>query len=318
MKAIQWTIFCSLVLFLGCGKKKSPPSFAVKPLEGSSIQSFSSVASSVSAATVDCTAELNYWNAAPQTVGRWTANRMTPENYLEHAYAQSLFYDCNARQQALEDSDGELNSSSDIQSVLFTREEEDIPLLDFTRFVAWSGEFDALENRGKLVNLYLQDDGTRTRTRIDLNKRGGLKVVDSVFYATTSAGLVDWSRAYFREVSETEQYVIQRHYDSTDRRIIIVAGHFIEGVGSSIFIEDCDNINPDDANDPCPLGNSPTERYLDEDGNSYPGNLATQRTAAGNDNLIVLATLNTLTDAVDNLERFYTGTVETFFDPVFN
>ncbi len=309
MKALNWIIFLNVfVLFFSCGKKKDPPSFSVRPLESASIASFSAVSSNVQAATIDCTPELNYWNMAPQTVGQLLTRSNNPVEYLEHAYAQAMFYDCNARQQALEDSDGEVLSSSDIQEVLVTKEDEGVPFRDFTRFVAWEGDPEALENRGRMVNLYLQDDDTRTRTRIDLSKTGGFKIVDTVFQSEYNDGTEQWSRAYFREVLATEHYVIQRHWDSDDNTIIIVAGHFVEGAGSASFMNTCGNNDP---NGVCALGTTPTETYLDEDGAVIND---TQAAAAG---LIVLANLSTLTDGVVDLERFYTGTLDAFFDPVF-
>ena len=311
MTTLNWILFFSFTLLFSCGKKKSPPSFSVRPLEGSSVSSFSPVTSQILAATVDCTAELNYSNAAPQTVSDARSATITSVDYLEHAYAQAMFYDCNARQQALEDSEGELLSSSDIQEILITKEDEDVPFADFTRFVAWEGEPEASENRGRLVNLYLQDDNTRTKTRIDLSKRGGLKTVDTVSNVEWNTGTDHWSRAYFREVSETEQYVMQRHWDSGDNTIIIVAGHFLEGEGSSSFMNTCASTDPNGA---CPLGNTPVATYLDEDGNTINAN---QADAAGLINIAVTNNLSTLTDGVNNLERFYTGTLDDFFDPVF-
>ena len=307
MTALNWIIFLSFALLFSCGKKKSPPSFSVRPLEGSSESSFSPVMSQMLAATIDCTAELNYSNAAPQTVSDARSATITSIDWLEHAYAQAMFYDCNVRQQTLEDSEGELLSSSDIQEILITREDEDMPLQDFTRFVAWEGEPDANENRGRMVNLYLQDDNTRTKTRIDLNKRGGFKTVDVVFNVEWNTGTNHWSRAYFREVSATEQYVVQRHWDSGDNMIVIVIGHFLEGVGSSSFEQTCGSTDPNAA---CVL-NPAAGTYLDEDGNAITQN------AADNAGLIILPNLSTLTDGVPNLENFYTGTVDAFFDPTF-
>ncbi len=311
MKAIPWITFSCLILFLGCGKKKSPPSFAVRPLEGTAVRSLSSITSAATqnlAAEISCTAELEYSNASPQTVGRM--NVRTAEEYLEHAYAWALFYDCNARQQALEDGDGELRSDSDLQAILQTKGNPE----DHTRFVAWMGDLNAQESQGKLVNLYLQDDRTRTKTRIDLNKVGGLKTVDVVFHFQWNNGVDHWSRAYFREISESEQFVVQRHYDSDDDTVIIVAGHFLEEVGSATFRRDClANGNPNIACDLDTTSNT-AANYLQDDGTT---NFA-DANAADTAGLTIQANISGLIDEVANLDRFYTGTEDQFFTPTFN
>ncbi len=307
MQTIPWTAFLSLALILSCSKK-TPPSFAVRPLEGSSIPAFASIGQGPSA-VVDCLEEMDYLNDAPSAIGKaalpGTVN--TSIQYLERAYARALFDDCETRRQALEESDGELRSSSEVQSILATSELR--PPEDFTRFISWSGDFDAQENKGKLINYLLQNDNSRYKMRIDLNKRSGLKTIDSTFYFLTFDDIESWSRTYFREISRIEHYLAMRYHDNEDGIIVVVMGHLVQGEGSSSFMNKCTSSDP---NAVCQLGTSPTELYLDGDG------AVITETAADNAGLTTSANLNTLVDGVANLDRFYTGTVDEFFKPVFN
>ena len=321
--ALNWIIFLVFTLLFSCGKKKIPPSFAVRPLSNSSVRSLPMTANTAFSAALSCTTEVEYYNDSNSELGEWgpgSAPQMNFElgrpydsrDYLSRSYATGIFYDCEVRRQAIQDSRGELRSSSSIQSVLNTREDRGVPVRDWTFFVAWEGDFDASENRGRLVNLHLQSDNTRTKTRIDMNKQNGLKTMDMFLYYQFNNGMDLFSRAYFREISETEHYLAKRYFDTIDNRVIVTVGHYLEGVGSSSFLNNCDTaIFNYNFNITCPLGSSPTELYLDEDGNPLS---AAQAANAG---LITLSNISTLTDGIANLDRFYTGTIDEFFTPVF-
>ncbi len=304
------------LLLLGCGNKKTPPSFAVAPLEGSSVGSFS-VTSSMFAAVIACENELQYLNDAPETLGRapgsvGTINRAV--DYLQAGYAEALFWDCEARRQVLEEvgNGAEVTSTSDIQSLLVTSEHKGKPPEDFTRFISWEGDYDDSDSRGKMVNQLLQYDGTHYKVRLDLSKQGNLKTLDSTMVVQINDGTDQWFRSWFREISESEHYVTSRYHDTDDNIIVVAVGHFVEGVGSSSFYSTCPNRS---FNDVCTLGATPTALYLDEDGNEYPG--PTAETDASTDGLITLTNLSTLTSVVPNLDLFYTGPEAAFFDPVF-
>ncbi len=301
-------IFVLLIFLVSCGRKEVDiPSFAVKPLEASSINSFPAQRFSPAAERISCDPELDYWNASPQLVGG-AAN--SGAQFVESFYGQANFYDCNARQQALEDS-GELEIAEDSPTTT-TLIVGDIPE-DFTRFVSWSGNSQSSNGAGKLVNLYLQDNGIRTKTRIDFSKEGGVKTVNSILIAT--GGLDNsWSRALFKEVRDgsgdiSEHYVGGRHYDDRDNAITIVVGHLKKNVGSATFKYQCTSITSANFNNSCTTG--PTGGYLDDVGGaSSAGALAALGVDTSADSII-----NAL--GTDLRSNFYTGSEVDYFEPVF-
>ena len=305
-KQFLFTTASLLLCFINsCGdtKKIDFPSFSVKPLEGSSINTFP-LQEEFSQATISCEQELAFANAAPQML---RAN--SGKEFVEAFYAQANFYDCNARQQALEDSgDLEVAQDSPVTTVLYVG--SDIPE-NFTRFVSWTGGIESTNNSGKLVNLYLQDDGVRTKTRIDFVNRSGLKTVNSLLIALGGTRAGQWTRSFFQEFEDgnvISHYVGGRHYDTDEQTISIVLAHMKPNAGASTFTIQCTSISPENFNTGC--SNLRGAQYYDATGNSI--------------NNAQAQTLGLITDPNDivsntgiDLGSFYEGTEAEYFRPFF-
>ena len=253
---------------------------------------------------VDCTSvleTLNAWqpvsdqNPAQDTVNDNTGGAL---GYAFYFYAQSQFYDCNLRQQVREDGvaqqcllrEGEgsanpeelchENENADI-SVQFSYalfQNEQLPD-DFTRFVGWTVDLDdpaaSADVQGMMVNKYLQDDGARTKTRIDLYEDNEKKIVSStVLVYNTNSNPQSVTRAYFREVrpsdggTVTENYVVGRHWDRSHNEVISMRVHLKSNVGSVLFVTICQNLTDLEAAiaSPCPVGAVLSTTYFDAEG----------------------------------------------------
>ena len=221
--------------------------------------------------SIDCTEALNNWNAAPQFPLQGTDTPFCPETETCHDnelgftinfYAQAQFYDCNARQQLREDGltqqcplregDEEASleelcdeeSSTSIQ-LLYALIQGDQPE-DFTRFVSWTMDPntpEASDIQGRLINKYLQDNGLRTKTRVNLEREGGRKTVDSIFLYYDSSNEPQSSiRAYFREdgaSSVTDNYIVGRYWNTSYGKVIAVRAHVKSSTGAALFVEIC-------------------------------------------------------------------------------
>ena len=142
-----------------------------------------------------------------------------------YSYALSLFYDCNMRQQAQDDGAKEI--ANDQQKVHYRAASLKDSRWDFTRFVDWfeyknnegivdrtDGEADRVD--GKMINLYLQDDGIRTQTRIELAKDTTLRQITTIFWSeqgdkqtALKSHVVEYS-----EGSTKEQLLSLRYHDA--------------------------------------------------------------------------------------------------------
>lgn len=333
MKPLILIIFSMALIFSGCSGIEGffsgdIPSFAVKPLESSSIRSlgkFQNLRNAQQAAkiqsnlhtaslkifskSISCAKEVAYSNAAPQLIG--TPN-LTGQDYVTAFYAQANFYDCNARQQALEDVPQENERDEEGQEIenpikVYTAEMIGPRPNDFTRFVSWTDDPNSENVQGKLVNLYLQDDGIRTKTRIDLEKTGGAKTINSLFLSSTETDLKTYTRADFTEMLDAnivvEHRVSGRHYNSHDDVIINVASSVKKNIGASVFVKKC--ASPSAFSDSCNLA-SPTAYYYDSD-----GAVITESQASS---LGLITNSNTLTI----INNFYTGTEEDYFQASFD
>ena len=216
-----------------------------------------------SGARVSCTEEVEELNNAP-----WLGSNEDLEypDYLRSFYAITNFYDCNIRQQIQDDevteSDSGLYTASYIGS---------IPA-DFTRFVSWiyrdnnAGE---AVPYGRMVNLYLQENAVRTKTRIDLSYNGD-KNVDSLFSSVSpNVPGVDgeyrhYTRVFFQEVSNDEGDVVEhriagRHYNNKQNDVIMVSAVVKLGVGSTIFVKICRDTN--DLNFNCDISDASVKYF---------------------------------------------------------
>ena len=300
----------SLIFLISCGDgvNITIPSFVVKPLGGTPVPSLSFQLEDFAAETISCDTEVQYYNDAPQLVNQNNSG----DEYVHTFYAMANFYDCNLRQQAMEKGSIETDEDASVNTVKTIGD----PSADSTRFVSWQGEADASSGKGKLVNLYLQDDGVRTKTRITFEKVSGVKKVNVLF--KSSGGTYDqWSRAFFREVRDssgdiTGHYVGGRHYDSGSSAIAIVLAHLKKDVGISLRKYRCTGVAKANFNQVC--NQNATAEYWDSTGSSDVTRDATW--AAGKGLKTSLSDLSSDT-AIESLAHFFTGSEADYFSPTF-
>lgn len=143
-----------------------------------------------------------------------------------YSYALGLFYDCNMRQQAQEDGAEEI--ATDQQKVQYRAASLTESRWDLTRFVDWfeyknsegivsrtDGEADRID--GKMINLYLQEDGARTQTRIDLAKDTNLRQITTIFWSQLKSGEQTALKSHVVEYSQgstKEQLLSLRYHDA--------------------------------------------------------------------------------------------------------
>ena len=278
MKFIIFLLFF-FTLFVSCGDEESSnsgrnyeiPRFAVYPLSDSGVPGGGSLSRNFlppepnsklkylvlapvhiffplayAQSQIDCTAEIDYYNDAPQTFGR--AADIPPQELLHRFYAQAIFYDCIIRQQAQSFGIGE--------SVQEDEEGEEVTILTAenigndperrTEYVSWTDLPESENVRGRLVNKYIQDDGIVTKTRVDLSIEDGARRVTSLLhFVNSNDGAKFYSKASFRESNQDAEGNFQRHevrgrlYDTTDNTIVQVRAVADADSGSSIELRRC-------------------------------------------------------------------------------
>ena len=303
------------------------PRFSVDPLDGSGVDDTTASLDKLKpflsllfpkaiaqSTIVSCTDELAASNAAPQIYASSSTNDGL--DYAHNFYAQAIFYDCNARQQAQEDGVGRTEQEDDDSNMM-------LPVLtasnigtlpeDLTRFVSWTDLPETQNVSGLLINKYLQDDGTRTKTRIDLKIDTGARSVWSVLYVERAGGDKSYIKAAFQESDEdtngvfNEHRVSGRYWDDQDETIISIRASARKDKGVTIRMDECTGQALININAGCTTGTTWT--YLDTDGNEMANESAA--TTAG---LITESAPNGLPDA----EAFFTGTQAEFFTPGFD
>ena len=277
MSASLIIIFAFSVSLFSCSRSDFEgeiPSFSLKPMKNSSIKSISSSGTSSkttvnslsevkSLSSGDCTEELNYWNNSPQLVDNGLDDLLGID-YVISFYAKANFYDCSSRRQALEI--GPEKTLREGLSVFVAESIGSVPE-DSTHFVSWSENSDKSEIRGRLVNLYLHDDQSRNKIRVDMSYSNGVRTVDGLLQYSKGTFKM-YTRAFFKEISNSEGEIIEhiiggRHYNSTDEVIINVIASVRKEVGSSIFVVKCES--PSSFNAPCPFS-SPEAHYYNGEG----------------------------------------------------
>ncbi|MCY4644554.1 MAG: hypothetical protein OXB88_08040 [Bacteriovoracales bacterium] len=288
-------------------------------LKSASFSFFESMSLEEGTGQVDCTTALNNWNKAPQlpssssgaithgnltlfcssNEGCWT----TPAGLVMNFYAQSQFYDCNAREQIQQDGltracplrEGTSGSIGE-DNLCDESEATTVQLLyahivrgdkeDFNRFTSWTmNPNDPSTNavRGLLLNKYLQEnDQRRTKTRVDLDKNtDGEKVVDSTLLVIDSDGNEESiQRAYFREVKDsegnvTDNFIIARFWTGNLARVVAFKAHVKADTGISLFLKSCDATTYSTAiASTCTPADSDL-KYYDSDGQPTASNGAT-------------------------------------------
>ena len=274
-------LFFSAFLF-SCDNEDSVidiPSFSIKPMRNSSVKSIDSSSSKTevrsssevkSLVSIGCLEELSYWNDAPQLVG---GSNLPGIDYIVSFYAGANFYDCSAQLQAQENGPEE-TLQGDL-TVFKAESIGDVPE-DNTRFVSWSENADKSEIKGKMVNLYLQNDQARTKTRADLSDSNGVKTVNAMFKYEKDIQM--YTRAFFQEVPNSEGEIVEhiiggRHYNSRDKVIISVLASVKREIGGSVFVVKCSD--PSSFNAECPFS-SPQEQYYNAKGEVIDKNAATE------------------------------------------
>ena len=181
-----------------------------------------------------------------------------------HFYAQTQFYDCNDRQQLQKDGltkqcrlrDGNSGKIDDddlcdpdataVVQLLYSLTEKS-PADDFTRFISWTMHPTTPKDngiKGQLINKDLQDDGTKTKVRVDIDRTGGKRAISSVLLTTNAGGdIISISRAYFKEAGAgntiTDNYITARYWHKDYGKVIAVRSHVNTTLGASVFYSTC-------------------------------------------------------------------------------
>ena len=208
------------------------PAFAVEPFDY--VASNTSQSAGLFVTPISCEQQMKKLNETSEKVQTVGKENGVEEDNLEmakalaaYSYALGLFYDCNMRQQAQDDGAEEI--ANDQQKVQYRAASLTDPRWDLTRFVDWfeyknnegivsrtDGEADRVD--GKMINLYLQEDGARTQTRIDLVKNANLRQITTIFWSerdnkqtVLKSHVVEYSKG-----STKEQLLSLRYYSDNN------------------------------------------------------------------------------------------------------
>lgn len=183
-----------------------------------------------------------------------------------YSYMLGLFYDCNQREQATDDGVKLITDNDDIVKYEAAIIGEGDERLDFTRFVTWNehkngegevpssaGEADKID--GFMANLYLQEDKTRTQTRIELTKREALRHITTLFWSNLPQQKEMALRGEVVEYDDgevKEQLLSLRYYGGhVSSRVWMMLAH-MKADGSAILLASCDiNSATEDFNKSC-------------------------------------------------------------------
>ena len=229
--------------------------------------------------TLDCTNELNLLNMAPRFPDTPGSNTpiCTPDNprcitsslgFLIYLYANGLFYDCNIRRQVRINgldklcilrsgtngsigtgdlcNDNETSSQKMLAySYIFSPDQS---LDDNSLFIAWTMDSINPESgnlEGKVIHRLLNEDGSRSQTRITLGKLNGLKsigkleIVDDL--STTNPNIL--TRIYIRESlsggNVSENFIVIRRWDQDQQNILAIRAHVRDGEGAVVYMNAC-------------------------------------------------------------------------------
>lgn len=237
----------------------------------------------------DCSKEEGAWKKASAVyIG---SNEVPSDSYRglklgKLVYAITEFYACNAVKQAASDNktitenpDGTVDNKSE---VLFEEDEERI------RTVRWKHYKDpdttSHEMHALLVNKRLQEYKDATRVKVienrlpsDSTKKAFLKAVESTFtFFPESPNSIDFTqpkkveRSISVESKNAEDnlyhYVVGARYDKDLKGIDLVAFHSIEGVGASVFLKYCQDVEAFDEDLSSCDFNSSTPQYYNGEG----------------------------------------------------
>ena len=256
-------LFICIVATAGCDMKTYvPPSFAA--------QSFAYTKAKLAAllplTDINCTQEMQQSNSANanlhQVIDDTEKLAEVALRMADYSYAQALFYDCNMRQQAADDGVKIVADNDSLTHYRAYKERDNF--WDMTRFVEWNEykndeglvpKTDGEANRttGKMMNFYLQDNGFRTQTRIELDKKDSLRQITSLFYLETPADKVVQRGHLVEYKSGTDKehlLSLRLYHDKTSAKIYLALAHFKTN-GSAVLVGVCDIGEDEDYNKSC-------------------------------------------------------------------
>ncbi len=272
---------------------------------------------------ISCESQLVKLNDAPQAYffnGNFSfscaGDVVCPAGSIGHAlsaYAISQFYDCNARQQVQEDGISKscqlrVGTGGDIGDGLVCDESESTThklqynytvkgnTEDFTRFTAWTmdpGSSSVIESdlEGQMINKYLQDDGHRTKLRVNLTRSSGAKTIDvtTIFQSTSPFADRNIARVIFKEKLEndvtTEHYISSfiwaANWGSDKNSIIAIRTYTKKSIGSVVFVKICDvGSSEDKLSKACDVESSPSStKYFNADNEEITSNIPSELSA---------------------------------------
>ena len=218
-----------------------------------------------------CEDVMRFDNDAPQTYGR--AASIEPRDLIYKFYSMSMFYDCVTREQARQSGVGEssqVDNENDGESVLIlTASNIGNNPENLTEYVSWTDLPESENVRGLLVNKYLQNDGIRTKTRVDLEIENGARKVQSLLHVI-SGGQKIYIKAGFIEGALDadgnfqEHEIWGRYYDSSNETIVMARAKSSIGGGLSVELKRC-TISGTDIETSCNAA-SPVEQHYDSNG----------------------------------------------------
>ena len=127
---------------------------------------------------------------------------------------------------------------------------------------------------GLMINKYLQSNGLRTKTRVDLDRSDGFKSIGSTLaaYGVPSNELKVITRAYFKEAGGankvvTDNYIVGRIWKKDYGKVLAIRAHLRSGAGSSVFYKTCTAPNESAAEtSTCDIDSSSIGTYFDSNG----------------------------------------------------
>ena len=245
----------------------SLPSFAVEPFEYTDVQT----PTPLYADDFDCLTELSKSSDA----GKELSKALNEEDNAKplalamstEVYANLIFYDCNIREQLVDDKPEEIEDTSD--HVLYHAGKVGSKEGDKTRFISWrelknsegsvpktDGEADNIV--GVMTNLYTFDGGKdNQQTRVSLDKKESLRQIGAHTHVAISKDGEDSTFVWKGYVIEHKSGTNKEHllgfrllnYQDEEELILLLAHYKAEG--ASLLEAECEIDDNEDYNKSC-------------------------------------------------------------------
>ena len=265
MKSILYFL-CFAIFLVSCtsgndpGKNYQIPRFAVYPPSHSGLPGGGTFASlfqskpsraftlfpAAYAQEHECDKELSFYNDAQSRIISGQAASISGKDFIHSFYAQAILYDCETRRQARAEGVGATSQNHGEEgTVILTVSLIDNRPEDWTRYISWTDLPESANVRGKLINKYLQKDGARTKTRVDLAMKNGARTVKSMLLYTDEY-YTAYTSANFKESSpDTKgnfqvQEIWGRYYDDSANKIVQARALVRVGEGFAVELVRCD------------------------------------------------------------------------------